>query len=398
MARKFGVEIECTNITPSVALRTLIAAGINCHDNTNYGHGGYNKWRVTTDGSVSSATGGCEVVSPILEGEAGIAEMQRAAHALCSAGATVNKTCGLHVHVNASDMSGQWIRNIVTRYSAFETEIDSFMPASRRRSVNQFCQGMSSALTYMQQNSYRWNNSSASEFCNGGLSRYYKVNLCSYARYQTIEFRQHSGSVNGGKIANWVRFLLQFVEASKPNTESVSVAPVARRRGRPTRAAVAARNAAALNGCSTVSAPATVMTAAQYENNINNNHWRLNRNQRKIYAFMRRNEGQYVSIEAIRADFIWNTISEAAVKSYISVIRSTLGVTIKNSRTFGYKLLSYQQTVDLGIASRNAARRAAPVTSAPVVTTTPDNLWRGISATIQSYYTERAMELSSGSC
>lgn len=388
MARKFGVEIECTNITPSVALRTLVAAGINCHDNTSYGHGGYNKWRVTTDGSVSSATGGCEVVSPILEGEAGIAEMQRAAHALCSAGATVNKTCGLHVHVNASDMSGQWIRNIVTRYSAFETEIDSFMPASRRRSVNQFCQGMSSALTYMQQNSFRWNNASASEFCNGGLSRYYKVNLCSYARYQTIEFRQHSGSVNGGKIANWVRFLLQFVEASKPNTESVSATPAARRRGRPSRAAVAARNAAS----NTVSAP--VMTAALYENNVNNAYWTLNRAQRRIYDFMKRNEGLYVTLSSIAAATGSNYTT---IKSYLSVIRSTLGVTIKNSRTFGYKLLPYSAVVANNAAARQEVRNTVFADLSGTVRT-PDSLWRGISATIQSYYTERAMELSNGSC
>jgi len=390
MARKFGVEIECTNITPEAALRTLIDAGIACHDSTSYGHGGYNKWRVTTDGSVSSATGGCEVVSPILEGEAGILDMQKAAQALCRAGATVNRTCGLHVHVNASDMNGQWIRNIVTRYSAFETEIDSFMPASRRRSVNQFCQSMSSALTYMQQNSFRWNNSSASEFCNGGLSRYYKVNLCSYARYQTIEFRQHSGSVNGGKIANWVRFLLQFVEASKPVTETASV-PAARRRGRPSRASVAARLAASM---APVNNTVSVMTAQEFESNVSRNYWRLNYGQRKIYNFLKNNEGNFVSLSSIAAQF--GRISEAAVKSYISVIRTRLGVTVKNSHQFGYKLLSYTDTVDLGIASRNAARSARPV-SAPVVATVvsaPDSLWRGIDATLQSYYTERAMELS----
>lgn len=57
-------------------------------------------------------------------------------------------------------------------------------------------------------------------------SRYFKVNLMSFQRHGTIEFRQHSGTVNATKIANWVRFLGQFIDNSKArNTPAVS-APV----------------------------------------------------------------------------------------------------------------------------------------------------------------------------
>ena len=37
------------------------------------------------------------------------------------------------------------------------------------------------------------------------------VNLASYARHGTIEFRQHSGSTNANKICNWITFCVHFV-------------------------------------------------------------------------------------------------------------------------------------------------------------------------------------------
>ena len=37
----------------------------------------------------------------------------------------------------------------------------------------------------------------------------------SYVRHNTIEFRQHSGTVEFEKIANWILFLHNLVEYSK---------------------------------------------------------------------------------------------------------------------------------------------------------------------------------------
>ena len=44
--------------------------------------------------------------------------------------------------------------------------------------------------------------------------RYYKVNAVAYERHQTIEFRQHSGTTEYEKIANWVMFLAKLVDYS----------------------------------------------------------------------------------------------------------------------------------------------------------------------------------------
>ena len=49
-------------------------------------------------------------------------------------------------------------------------------------------------------------------------SRYFKLNSQSYWRHHTVEFRQHSGSVEFEKVKNWILFCARFVEFSKKNT------------------------------------------------------------------------------------------------------------------------------------------------------------------------------------
>jgi hypothetical protein len=60
-------------------------------------------WRAKTDGSLTappaSRMRGAEVVSPILSGAAGLAQVYEACLHLNAIGARVNYTCGLHVHV-----------------------------------------------------------------------------------------------------------------------------------------------------------------------------------------------------------------------------------------------------------------------------------------------------------
>tara|TARA_R110002124_G_scaffold272617_1_gene441814 strand:- start:412 stop:702 length:291 start_codon:yes stop_codon:yes gene_type:complete len=46
-------------------------------------------------------------------------------------------------------------------------------------------------------------------------SRYYKLNLQSYNRHESLEFRQHGGTVELEKIKNWILFLHNLVEYSK---------------------------------------------------------------------------------------------------------------------------------------------------------------------------------------
>lgn len=44
-----------------------------------------------------------------------------------------------------------------------------------------------------------------------GQGRYHKLNLVSLWVHGTIEFRQHSGTVDADKAVNWIELLMQFV-------------------------------------------------------------------------------------------------------------------------------------------------------------------------------------------
>ena len=45
--------------------------------------------------------------------------------------------------------------------------------------------------------------------------RYCKINAESFFRHKSIEFRQHSGTINYDKISNWILFLHGIVSYSE---------------------------------------------------------------------------------------------------------------------------------------------------------------------------------------
>ena len=95
--RKFGVELEIVGISKELAIRALAAVDIEAHD-AGYTHMTTRDWKIVSDASVHR---GFELVSPVLEGEEGLETLRTAAQALADAGATANRSCGLHVHIDA---------------------------------------------------------------------------------------------------------------------------------------------------------------------------------------------------------------------------------------------------------------------------------------------------------
>lgn len=217
MDRKFGIELEIVGITRETAVRALRAVSISVQAE-NYNHTTRGHWKLVSDASVR---GGFEVVSPVLRGEAGIEEAMTVAEALDEAGATANRTCGFHVHFDAADLSAAHLKTIVKRYAAHESEIDAVMPPSRRGSANTFCKPLARFLDTRFEAA-----ATIEDMIRAQGNRYFKVNLQSYQCHGTIEFRQHSGTVNANKIAHWVRFLAEFIDACKRLSTPAPAVPV----------------------------------------------------------------------------------------------------------------------------------------------------------------------------
>ena len=212
--KRFGIELEIVGIGAMQAAAVIRNAGFSC-EFEGYNHTDHETaWKVVNDSSISGT--GCEVVSPILSGESGLADARKVAEALETAGATANRSCGFHVHFDASQMTADDVRAIFARYAKFESEIDAFIPVSRRADNNQYCHTITRIAERVCAGA------TLSEMIIAQCGRYYKLNLQSYLRHHTIEFRQHSGTCSAAKIANWVLFLSDFMDASICRDEFVT--------------------------------------------------------------------------------------------------------------------------------------------------------------------------------
>lgn len=189
LARTFGVEIECIYAGGTYPVQDALNAA------------GYTDWRVKYDGSLSS--GGVEVVSPVLTGEAGIDAIRGVTRVLREMGATVNRTCGLHAHHGIRDLTVDDVKRAAKVWATNQGLIDGLVSPSRRDGANTYCARLSSY------DLAEINRSASLRDIERGLrniSRYKTFNLLSYGRFGTVEIRQHQGTLDAEKIISWVRF------------------------------------------------------------------------------------------------------------------------------------------------------------------------------------------------
>jgi hypothetical protein len=209
--KEFGVEFEACNVDMQTLRRKLNEAGIDC-EVEGYTHRTTPHWKLVTDGSIRGSRT-FELVSPILKGEAGLAELMKVCNVLNRCGAKVNKSCGTHVHLSASGFSLEHWKRIYINYGRLEKVIDGFMPESRRANNNTYCKGFGNV------NNFEHKIKNAADLCSiENLllnSCYRKVNPQSYSRHRTCEFRQHAGTTDFVKISSWIRFLSNLVDYSE---------------------------------------------------------------------------------------------------------------------------------------------------------------------------------------
>lgn len=204
----FGVEIECYNFARQQLITAASANGLQVRSE-GYNHEDNDYFKIVSDSSISGVNSQ-EVVSPILNGNNGLNSLKTLCNALASIDAKVNRSCGLHVHIGAANMTDDHYCRLVRNYQAVEKAIDSFMAHSRRANNSQWCHSLQGI---------DFTNCTTKRQIAGamGYDRYFKVNAVAYDRHKTIEFRQHQGTTDYEKISRWVRFLAKLVEYSFKN-------------------------------------------------------------------------------------------------------------------------------------------------------------------------------------
>lgn len=207
--RKYGIEIEAFGVDRFELQNKLRQAGIAVYVEA-YNHETRNHWKITSDGSISGENP-FELVSPPLQGEEGLEQIRIVCQVLNDLGARVNKSCGFHVHHDAARITEQTVRNLIGIYVRYQGVLDEVVAPSRRGDNNRYCKAVTPEMYY---SAFREGSvMSIADFCQ--TDRYYKLNLKAYIRHNTIEFRQHHGTVDANKITNWIRLTQAIMEAAE---------------------------------------------------------------------------------------------------------------------------------------------------------------------------------------
>lgn len=210
--RRFGVELEL--IGPLAARHNaqqhaadiLTGLGLTARP-APYSGRNYTIWQIKSDSSLRPQDRAAEVVAPIMPASPdSYATVMRVATALDAHGYVVNRTCGVHVHINVSDLPVRTRQLIVLRFAEMQADINLGMPASRR--ANGYCSplhdraGLESAINAGSEQ-WRRGYGRASESVNTAFM---------YDSDARLEFRQAAGSCDGEKIVNWIRFLQETID------------------------------------------------------------------------------------------------------------------------------------------------------------------------------------------
>jgi len=225
-SNKFGIEIELLGLNRQQAANK-VAEHFGTQARWDGGH--YDRyivgspvgtWMFVTDGSLGSGQS-CEVVSPPMK-YSEMDVLQDVVRVLRQADAYVNRSCGIHVHVDASRMTPRSLSNISKMvyakeklmFKAFGTlgnRIGSYSRPMSDSYVNQVVGTRRPSLNTLKRAWYGTRTvESADSYSRSRYhgTRYHAFNLHSFYYRGTIEFRYFNGSLHAGKIKSYVQFCL----------------------------------------------------------------------------------------------------------------------------------------------------------------------------------------------
>ena len=244
--QNFGLELEFTGITRRKAAET-IGKLLNGEAYATYKGGAYKAWTVTgpdgriwtveRDASIEPTDWDdekkCEFVTPKCTYE-DIGTVQEIIRALRKAGAKVNKSCGLHIHVDGANHTAKSLKNLVFTFRAKEDLIFKAVGTQEAR-LERWCKPIddrlvdnikklrkvdNAALEDAWYNTYARYENRAAHY---NESRYHALNLHSIWYRGTVEFRLFEATLHAGEVRAYINLCLamsaQAINASRASAE-----------------------------------------------------------------------------------------------------------------------------------------------------------------------------------
>ena len=230
-SQRFGIEMEMTGITRKKAAE-VIAAYFDTHEV--YDGGSYDayhvtvgqgrNWKVVSDASIHPAARDgrsastlykVEVVSPICHYE-DIETIQELVRKLRHAGACVNRSCGIHIHVDAAPHSVKTLRNLVNIMVSKEDLLYKALAVDVARE-DHYCQ--KTDLSFLEELNRKkpksieifeemWYHGDSRSYDHYDETRYHALNLHSVFSKGTIEFLLFNGTMHAGKVKTYIQLSL----------------------------------------------------------------------------------------------------------------------------------------------------------------------------------------------
>lgn len=219
----FGVELE-TFGAGKVRLLNALAGQDGWHGGAHHGVAidpKGRRWAAKGDQSINGANP-AEIVTPVLKYE-DMAMLQAAIRVMRAAGAKVNDSCGVHIHVGADQFDAPAVVRLVKYWHRKEALIKHALGTLIRR-TNTYCRDINAGgfidrldarrgrVRTMQQLHEVWYGGEAEARVARGYhyhgSRYHALNLHALQYHGTIEFRLFNATLHAGKVRAYVQFVL----------------------------------------------------------------------------------------------------------------------------------------------------------------------------------------------
>lgn len=230
-SQRFGIEMEMTGISRKKAAE-VITAYFDTHEV--YDGGSYDayhvtdgqgrRWKVVSDASIHPAARDgrsastlykVEVVSPICHYE-DIETIQELVRKLRHAGACVNRSCGIHIHVDAAPHSVKTLRNLVNimvskedlLYKALAVDVareDHYCQKTDLRFLEELNRKKPKSIEIFEE---MWYHGDSRSYDHYDETRYHALNLHSVFSKGTIEFRLFNGTMHAGKVKTYIQLSL----------------------------------------------------------------------------------------------------------------------------------------------------------------------------------------------
>ena len=226
--QSFGLELEFIGITRE---RAAQAIAMTINGNYNYDREiGYDrrvvrdaagrKWSICSDASVA----GGEFVTPKCNYD-DIPMVQECIRALRRAGARVDATCGIHVHVDGANHTAKRLKNLLYTFRAKEDLIFKAV-GTRQSRLGRWCKPISDELIGNVKKLRKVTDENLREtwyetlapYDNRGAhynrSRYHALNLHSMWYRGTVEFRLFEATLHAGEVRAYINLCLAMSAAA----------------------------------------------------------------------------------------------------------------------------------------------------------------------------------------